>query len=92
MTTATTTKTTKGQQVLDYLKHHPNADRKAIADAVGCTVQRVGEVLRAAGITTVKPAKADKKAARTERCEHEKKAKSKLGSCKKGCPPVAVAA
>jgi predicted transcriptional regulator len=38
----------KGQQVLELIREHPDWARKQIADAAGCTVQRVGEVVRAA--------------------------------------------
>jgi hypothetical protein len=38
----------KGSAVLDLIKKHPDWTRAQIAEAVGCTPQRVGEVVRAA--------------------------------------------
>ncbi len=47
----------KGQAILAAIGEHPDWSRAQIAEHVGCTPQRVGEVVRAAGIATAKPAK-----------------------------------
>lgn len=40
---------TKGEAVLKFFEKNGPSTRKEAADAVGCTVARVGEVIRAAG-------------------------------------------
>ena len=75
---------TKGTAIVEYMAAHPDASRKAVAEASGCCVARVGEVVRAQAHT---PAKVT--AARSARCEHEKAKKIKTGSCKV-CPPLAA--
>ena len=41
---------TKGEAILAALTEHPDWTRKQVAEAVGCTVGRVGEVCAAAGV------------------------------------------
>lgn len=89
----------KGQAILDFFASRPaGATRKQAAEAVGCTVARVGETIRSHGgfeqdgttyrlQTTAEP-QLRAKVVRTERCEHERKAKRRLGTCKK-CGEVA---
>jgi pyruvate/2-oxoglutarate dehydrogenase complex dihydrolipoamide acyltransferase (E2) component len=48
----------KGLAIQQAREEHPDWSRKQIAEHVGCTVQRVGEVFRALGIVTERPARA----------------------------------
>jgi hypothetical protein len=89
---------TKGQAILDYFSAHGPSTRREAAEAVGCTVGRVGEVLRA-NLSTFEQTRPGMWAAtapdgtaapvetRQGRCEHEKRRKTKAGSCKV-CPPL----
>ena len=85
----------KTEHIVAILKQTPDMPRKEIAAKAGCTVARVGEVVRAGGASyTAAQDTANRKARqkRTERCVHEKQTSKPLGSCTKGCAPAKAGA
>lgn len=91
----------KGAAVIEAFKAAgtDGATRADVAAVVGCTPQRVGEVLRAHG--AYEKVEGSSKhyrltgegatAGRQARCEHERKAKKGLGTCTE-CAPAPAAA
>ncbi len=47
----------KGEHILGLLRANPMWKREQVAELAGCSVSRVGEVMRAAGIVREKPGK-----------------------------------
>lgn len=84
---------TKGDKIVEYFLRHPDATRRQVAEAVGCTVARVGEVVRAGRVQSAQQQKTKRRvrsAVRHERCQHEKARKTRTGSCRE-CPPYEAA-
>jgi hypothetical protein len=67
---------TKGEQIAGLLAKHPEWTRAKVAETVGCTVQRVGEVVRSLGGSAPRKAAAKKSAAVSTRLDRQSKSKS----------------
>lgn len=54
-TTATKNELSKGEIILTFIEAYPSATRAQIAEMVGCTVGRVGEIVRQHGLAADRP-------------------------------------